>query len=303
MAKKSQSGACAAITQHSSELRYLELKGNAGAFKVVKQAIIPLTRAGSAESVASVLSREVGGFDAPVVFGLPMRDCMIRVIEFLRMPLEEAKQALQFDFDRHFSWAYSECSVDVCEVESPITSSRDKMFLLVAACRNEHVSKIMNIVERAGMDLQAIEPMNVAVLRAVIGLRNSHKEEAWHSVYSDADGIHFAFVSKNNGLLYRSSPAGINGFIDPGSEEDLARAVAEIQRTVSFVSNQFKGVTADLLVLSGAIAENPDIAREIENSTGLKVETVNVYDQCGLKSNINLGVGFEAALGLCMYSL
>ena len=301
MAKKVQSGACAAITQHSSELRYLELIGSTGAFKVVKQAIIPLVRAGNAESIAALLSREVGSFNAPVVFGLPMRDCMIRVVEFPRMPLEEAKQALQFDFDRHFSWSYAECSVDICEVESPLTSSKDKMSMLVAACRNEHVSKILQIAEKAGMKLEAIEPMNVAVLRAVIGHKNNRKEEAWHSVYSDADGMHFAFVTKNNGLLYRSSPAGINGLFDSINEEDLARAVAEIQRTISFVSNQFKGVSTDLLVLSGAIAANADIAREIENSAGLRVETVNVYEQCGVKSFNDIGPGFEAALGLCMF--
>jgi len=302
MAKKNDSDVCAAITQHSSGLRYLELKGKAGAFKVVKQAVIPLTRAGSADSVASVLMKEVGSFSEPVVFGLPMRDCMTRVIEFPRMPIEEAKLALQFDFDRHFTWPYSECSVDACEVSSPLTPSKDKMSMLVAVSRNEHISRIVQISEKAGIELKAIEPMNVAVLRAVIGHQKNRSEEAWYSVYSDADGLHFAFVDNENGLIYRSSPAGINGIIDAGNEEDVQRAMSEIQRTISFVSNQFKGVQTELLVLSGAIAGNSDIVKEIENSVGLKVKNVNVYEQCGIKSG-ELAIGFEPALGLCMRSL
>ena len=297
MAKKNQSGR-AAITQHSSGLRYLELSGRPGAYQVEKQAVIPLTRAVTADNMASLLIRELGGFNEPVVFGLPMRECMIRAVEYPRMPIEDAKQALQFDFDRHFTWSYSECSVDACEVESPLTSG-DKMSMLVAACRNEHISKIVQIAEKAKIELKAIEPMNVAALRAVMGHAKLNRKEAWHSVYSDADGLHFAFVNRDNGLLYRSSPAGINGVIEPGNEEDIEKAVTEIQRTISFVANQFKGVSAGSLVLSGAIAAVPDVVRAVESSAGLKVETVDIYKQCGVTGI--LGAGFEPALGLCMH--
>jgi type IV pilus assembly protein PilM len=299
--KKDHSGVFAAVTLHSSGLRYLELSGHTGAFKVTRQAVIPVSRAVNADSIASLLSREVGIMNIPVVFGLPMRDCMIRVIEYPRMPMEDALKALQFDFDRHFTWSYSECTVDVCEVESPLTSSRDNMSMLVAASRNEHISKILQIADRVNIELKAIEPMNVAVLRAIIGPIS--RKEAWYSIYSDAEGIHFAFVDKNNGLFYRSSPVGINGILDTRNEEEFTRAVSEIQRTISFVANQFKGISADLVVLSGAIATNLDVIKEIEGFIELKVETINVYEQCGISpaDAASLGVGFEPALGLCMF--
>ena len=141
--------------------------------------------------------------------------------------------------------------------------------------------------------------MNVAALRAIMRHRLNRTDEAWHSLYSDADGLHFAFVSRDNGLLYRSSPAGINGVIEPENDEDIQKAVTEIQRTIAFVTNQFKGVSAGLMVLSGAIAAVHDVVRAVESSIGLRVETVNVYEQCGLDSP--LAPGFEPALGLCMY--
>jgi len=151
------------------------------------------------------------------------------------------------------------------------------------------------------LDLKAIEPMNVAVLRAIIGPIS--RNGAWHSIYADAEGLHFAFVDNNNGLFYRSSPSGINGILDTKNEEEFQRAVSEIQRTISFVANQFKGIPSDLLVLSGAIAKNSDVIREIESSIDLRVEAVDVYEQCGINpsDSANMGVGFEPALGLCMF--
>jgi type IV pilus assembly protein PilM len=300
--KKSQSGVFASVTLHSSGLRYLELSGHTGAYKVVRQAIIPVSRAVNADSMASLLIREVGSFNDPVVFGLPLRECMIRVIEYPRMPIEDALKALQFDFDRHFTWSYSECTVDACEVESPLTSSRDNMSMLVAACRNEHISRILQVADRANMEVKAIEPMNVAVLRAIIGPIS--RKESWYSIYADAEGLHFAFVDNGNGLFYRSSPVGINGIIDTKNEEEFLRAVTEVQRTISFVASQFKkGAPADLVILSGAIANNPDVVKAIESSIDLKVETINVYEQCGISpsDSASMGVGFEPALGLCMF--
>jgi len=300
-AKRNQGGAYAAITQHSSGLRYLEMSGSVGGFRVVRHVFIPIPRTVNADSAASLLSRELGSFNSPVVFGLPMRESMIRVIEYPRMPIEEAKQALQFDFDRHFTWSYSECTVDVCEVESPLTSSRDNMSMLVAASRNEHISKILQIADRANMELKAIEPMNVSVLRAAAGPIG--RKDAWHSIYFDSEGIHFAFVDRSNGLFYRSSPTGINGIIDAKNEEDVLKAVTEIQRTISFVSNQFKGVSAESVVLCGAIINNPEVIKVIESSIDLKVEVVNVYEQCGisLTDSVDIGIGFEPAVGLCMF--
>jgi len=299
MAKKIQSGACAAITQHSVGLRYLELNGKPGSFKIARQASIPFAREGSADSISSLLLKEISAFNAPVVFGLPMRESMIRVIEYPRMPVEDARQALQFDFDRLFTWPYSECSVDVCEVESPLTSSDDKMSMLVAACRNEHIFKIMHIAEGTRMTLKAIEPMNVAVLRTIIGHNMNREDEPWCSVYSDTDGIHFAFVSNDNGLLYRSSPAGISGIIDPEDKESVEKAASEIQRTISYITTQFKGVSVGLLVLTGAIG-NPEVAQLIESAVGLRVETVDIYERCGISGEIS--DGFEPALGLCLRS-
>ena len=301
VAKTNQSSAIAAVTQHSSGLRYLELSGYMGNFRIARHVFIPIPRTVNADSAASLLNREVGIFNTPVVFGLPMRESMVRVIEYPRMPIEEAKQALQFDFDRHFTWSYSECTVDACEVDPPHSQSRDNMSMLVAASRNEHISKIVQIAERANIELKAIEPMNVALLRAVTGPIS--RSEAWHSLYSDAEGLHFAFVDKSNGLFYRSSPMGISGIIDVKNEEEVLKAVTEIQRTISYVSSQFKGVSADSLVLSGAIAQNSELIQIIQNSVDLKVETVNVYEQCGISASesADIGIGFESALGLCMF--
>lgn len=288
----------AAISLHGDALRYLEIEGAAGNFRVGNSIELPMSRDGFNNFMGVVMSlrAQVGRFP-PLVFGVPMRESMIRLIEYPHMPLDDAKQALQFDFDRHFTWSYSESAVDVCEVDSPLPLPPGKMSMLVAACRNEIISQILEIAERTKIRIEGIEPMSVALLRSVIGKAKSRKG-AWYSFCAEPDGVHFAFVFNDNGVFYRSgAPRGV---LDITSDDGVLAIMEEVQKTITFVGNQFKGVQPNKIVLSGMFANNQKIASVIESSTSIETESVDIYSQWGLAGPNTLGSGFEATFGLCV---
>lgn len=286
----------AAVSIHPDALRYLEIDGGADNLRVARSAVLPISRDGDWVGAIERL-REQTGKIPPLIFGVPMRETMIRLVEYPRIPLEDAKQALQFDFDKYFTWPFSESAVDVCEVESPLPLAPGKMTMLVAACRNEIVSKILNVTERTGVTLAAIAPMRVAILRAVMGRIPAHKG-AWYSFDADPDGLHFAFAFNDNGIFYRSGAS--RGALDLNSEDGISGIIDEVQRTMTFVGNQFKEVFPQRIVLSGLLAGNARVTEAVESSTELLTESVDPYKIWGLSGAERLDKDFEITFGLCV---
>lgn len=288
----------AAISLHDDALRYLEIDKVADGFRVVRSVELPMSRDGFSNFTGVVMSlrAQVGKFP-PIAFGVPMRESMLRLVEYPKMPLEDAKQAFQFDFDRYFTWSYLESAVDMCEVELPTPVPPGKMSMLVAACRNDIISQILEISEKVNIKIAAIEPMSVALLRVIAG-KNNVRNGTWYSFFAEPHGLHFAFVFNNNGIFYRSSFA--LGVWDMETDDGILAVMEEIQKTITFVGNQFRGVTPQRVVLSGLFANNPRVAEVIESSTTLSVESIDIYSQCGLEDAQSLSNGFEPALGLCL---
>lgn len=293
----------AAISLHIDALRYLELSGEPGNLSIVRSAELPLPSGGvsSIMGVMSSLRAQVGRFP-PLAFGVPTRETMVRLVEYPRMPMEEAKQAFQFDFDRHFTWSHAESAFDLCEVESPVPPAAGKMTMLVAACRNEIISQILDVAEEMKLQIKSIEPVSTAILRAVMG-KNPSRNGLWYSIFGAPGGtaINFALAYNDNGIFYRlgGTPAGTR--FDADSEEGVLAISEEIQRTMAFVSNQFKNIPLSSIVLHGSLAGNERIAAVIENMTSVRPESSDIFGDWGVRdANHELNAGFVASLGLCM---
>lgn len=293
----------AAISLHTDALRYLELSGEPGNLNVVRSAMSPVSIDVISSVMGSVSSLRANvGRLPPLVFGVPARETMVRLVEYPRMPIADAKLAFQFDFDKHFTWSSSESTFDICEVEAPVPPPPGKMSMLVAACRNEIVSEILGVADSLKVKIQAIEPASVAVLRAVMG-KNPLRTGLWYSIYGAPDGasINFAVAYNSNGVFYRlgSAPAGAR--FDPESDDGVLAIAEEIQKTMTFVSNQFKNVPLSSIVLDGSFAGNSAVSAVVENITSVRPESVNAFGEWGVHGDMqDMDVGFIATLGLCM---
>lgn len=296
----------AALTLQEDFLRYLELEGDLSSLALRRKIEIPTARTVIKDSLADVsgltplleqLRRELGGrFRAPVSIGFPSRDILIRTVEFPEMSLEDAREAMKWDFEKHFPYPYDDAAVDLARVEVP-GEEPGKMSLMVAACRLRTIESFMRVADSAGMKLNAIEPINVALFRALAG-----PFPIWENAYlvlSGRSGVTQIILGyKESGILYRSSLLEFTTAEDGGTEYGVL--FREIRNTLTFVRKQYHGLLVDALLVGGALGKDALLIEALGRETGLKCGAANPWNAWGVQWPDDDDAEWEPALGLAV---
>ncbi|NLK19822.1 MAG: pilus assembly protein PilM [Synergistaceae bacterium] len=305
----------AALALHEDFVRYVELDGDLSGLKMRRKLQAPaggtavkrdsLADVGALlpvfESIGSSLE---GGFKAPVNLGIPSRDILIRVIEMPEMDMENAREALRWDFEKFFPYAYADAAVDIARVDSPAQTEQDKMSVLVAACRLRTVESLMRIAASVGMELNAIEPLNVSMFRAGLGPVSAYSG-GYLAVFADKEVSQLVLGYRDNGILYRTSLIDIPESAEAGAEagKDYGALVREIGNTLTFVKNQYRDLSVDLIMTGGGYGRDAGFQKALEEATGLKTLAVNVWDTWGIAEPDDGNNSWEAAIGLAVRDL
>jgi type IV pilus assembly protein PilM len=301
----------AALALHEDYLRYVELDGDLSGLKMRRKVQTATggtaIRKDSLSDVGALLPAFEnlggslgGGFKAPVTLGIPSRDILIRVIEMPEMEMADAKEALKWDFEKFFPYAYTDAAVDIARVDNPVSLEAGKMSVLVAACRLRTVESLMRVASSAGMNLAGIEPLNVAMFRAGLGPVSAYAE-GYLAIFAEKDITQLVLGYKDNGILYRTSlleiPLNVEG------QRNYGPLVREIANTLTFVKNQYRELVVELVMLGGSFGKDPRLLSELEEATGLKTLTMDVWETWGLPAPEETANGWEAALGLAVRDL
>lgn len=301
----------AGLALHEDYFRYVELDGDLSEQKLRRK--IQVASGGTAirkDSLADVgalvpvfenLAGSLGGtFKSPVTLGIPSRDILIRIIEVPEMGIEDAREALKWDFEKFFPYAYTDAAIDLARVDSPVASERGDMSLLVAACRIRTVESLMRVASNVGMNLAAIEPLNVAMFRCALGPVSAYAN-GYLAIFAEKDVTQLVLGYKDNGILYRTSLIEIPS--DTEGTRDYAPLVREIVNTLTFVKNQYRDLLVDLLMVGGSHGMDSGLQTALEAATGLKTLKVNTWETWGLAAPEDGRDGWEAAIGLAMRDL
>jgi len=308
---KGGKGNYAGVALHGDSIRYVELNGGRGSLKVAKQEIIPIAHGAIVKdalmNVDAVLTAieglksAVGGFKCPVTLGIPARDVILRLVEYPRMPIEDVKDALQYEFDKYFPYPYQEAAADVSEVEVPSPEAGDKSTVLVATCRQRIVNDIMKGALRVGMPLDAVEPMNVAFFRAAIG--PDPRTGSYFVVFVEPESTQIMLGYKDNGILFRSTTVDLTSREIRESDEGIMPILRDVQNTIIFAGNQYRGLTPNQLILGGIVGKDSRLGMLLESTASVSVSTLNVWDLWRAQSPMGNVGGFEAAFGLAARNL
>jgi len=308
---KTVKGSFAGVALHGDSVRYVELSGGRGSLKLAKQEIVPIARGGIVkDSLAAVdavvaalenLKSVVGGFKCPIILGVPSRDVILRLVEYPKMPIEDVKAALQFEFDKYFPYPYNEAAADVAEVEVPSPEAADKSTVLVATCRQRIASDIMKGAARIGMSLAAIEPMNVAFFRAAIG--PDMRSGSYFVVFVEPESTQIMLGYKDNGILFRSTAADLTSREVRESDDGIMPILRDVQNTIIFASNQYRGMAPSQLILGGIVGKDSRLGELLESTASISVMPLNVWDTWRVTSSTGNVEGFEAAFGLAVRNL
>ena len=305
---KGKKGNYAGVALHGDSIRYVELSGARGLLKVVKQEIVPVAQGAivkdtltSLEAVVAAfdnLKSAVGGFNCPIVLGVPSRDVILRLVEYPKMPIEDIKDALQFEFDKYFPYPFQEAAADVSEVEVPNPEAADKSTVLVATCRQRIVNDLVKGTSRVGMPLEAVEPMNVAFFRAATG-PDIHMG-SYFVVFVEPESTQIMLGYKDNGILFRSTAVDLTSREVRESEEGIMPILRDVQNTIIFAGNQYRGLTPNTLILGGIVSKDSRLGALLESTASVTVNSVNVWDLWRTSSLVGNVGGFEAAFGLAV---
>lgn len=301
----------AALALHEDYVRYVELDGDLSGLKLRRKLEVAsggmairkdsLSDVGALVPVFENLAGSLGGtFKSPVVLGVPSRDILIRVIELPELNMTDAREALKWDFEKFFPYAFSDAALDIARVDNPVTTESGKMSVVVAACRLRTMESLMRVASSVGMTLAAIEPLNIAMFRAGLGPVSAYAN-GYLSVFAEKDITQLVLGYKDNGILYRTSLLEIPLTME--GQRNYAPLVREIANTLTFVKNQYRELVVELVMLGGSFGKDPRLLSELEEATGLKTMTMDVWETWGLPAPQETANGWEAALGLAVRDL
>jgi type IV pilus assembly protein PilM len=247
------------------------------------------------------LKSTVGGFSCPVVLGVPSRDVILRLVEYPKMSIEDVKEALQFEFDKYFPYPYAEAAADVAEVEVPAPEAAEKSIVLVATCRQRIIYDVVRATSRVGINLAAVEPMNVAFFRAAIG--PDSRSGSYFVVFVEPESTQIMLGYKDNGILFRSTAVDLTVREVRDSDEGIMPILRDVQNTIIFASNQYRGLEPNHLILGGVVGKDSRLGTLLESGASLTVIPLDVWDLWRTPSLVGNVSGFEAAFGLAVRNL
>lgn len=306
-------GGFAGLALHEDALRYIELAPSGMGFNVVRMETVPLPEGTisreqlqlqhvqALRGAFGMLKNRLKGFRVPVVLGMPTRDTTIRLIDYPEMSLEDIEASISLEFENYFPYPWNEAVASISEVDVPVTTQEGnrRSSVLVATSRLAVVNELLQAARSCELMVDALEPMNAAFFRASVG-RSAH-QGAYFVVCVEQEATNITLGFRDNPILFRSSPVDLRR-VGSGTDSDEAYMpiLQDIQTTMVFAGNQYRGLSVGDIVLGGIMGENQRLQQIIQASVQLRVSIANVGAAWQIVSDGSSVKGFDTAIGLAL---
>lgn len=258
------------------------------------------------------LVKEAGITTKSVVAALPAAKVFASVITTPKLPAAELGKAVKYQADQYIPMPIDQVRLD-WTVLGPGANENEQLVLLIAAPNNT-TEKYLQIFEKAGLELVALEVDVTALSRAVL------TPDASHVVMLDIGSLASTVSIVVNGAprLIHSVPVGAAAFVQAlgqGLKTDANQALAlvqkfgmnkssmdgkilknlqpvadtimdEIKKSVAFYSNENPDAKFDKLVFTGGAAGMPELPLYVANALKLPVELGNAWLNVSYPANM-----------------
>jgi len=290
-------------------LRYLELGGQVDNLRVQNRTEINLPQdavrqdaISNIQALESALASLKGRLGAKMAgnisLGVPSRDVFIRIVDMPRMPMEDAKNAFKWDFEKHIPFPALDAVFDVAEVDHPQSEDPDQMKLMVAASKTRTIEVLMESLKRTGFNVSSIEPVNMSMYRSVLSPISPFSSGVL-GIFVGKDTTQFIVGYKDNGIIYRSILGGYETEVQ--KFKDLM--VREASSTLSFVSSQLRALNIETIILGGELPDKDNIQSLLNAELSLNVQISDPWGTWGISDSGEKPAGWDAAIGLSVRDL
>lgn len=255
----------------------------------------------SLESQLLSIKDMLGGvWPRSVVIGIPSRDVLLRIVEMPPMEVDDAREALKWDFDKYFPFPYGEATFDLGIIATPGDADRENQKYIVAAARMYVVQSLLDIARKVGIKAEAVEPVNVALFRCARGLIPRPSVGSMVvSVGRNSSQIVVGF--EDNGILYRTLLVG--GETSSGSGESFAAVAREVSSTFTYLGSQFREMKVEEIILGGDYSDDQSLKDSIESVASIPVVVSDPWSTWGIRGAPEQSTGWESSIGLAVRSL
>ncbi|MGB3008817.1 MAG: type IV pilus assembly protein PilM [Candidatus Saccharimonadales bacterium] len=250
--------------------------------------------------------------DKNVVLGIPSGKVFATVIDIPDMPAEDLHAAIMYQSEQYIPTSPDESKIDWA-VLGQTANDPTKNEVLIVSAANEFTEGRLDLVEKLGLNVIAIEPDSVAIVRALL----SQDSKGIQMLINVGDSATDIIITRDGApRLMRTLPMGIMsaakaasqrlsvdeaqamqfilkfGFQRDKLEGQLFNAIegtidqftSEITKSISFFENKYPGMKVETTILSGYGESIPAFAEYVGNKTNLTTVAGNPWAGVSLTS-------------------
>ena len=240
-----------------------------------------------------------------IAVGLPASKTFTSIVEVETLPDKELAKAFKYEIDKYVPMPMSEAKADFC-ILGPSPMDPGKTELLVSSVSKEYAESTMEMIEKTGLNIIAMEPEPLAMARSLAPLSIT---DASLIVDFGEKSTDLVIVYKNQPRLVRSMPGGFGNLVKTlasglGVREDQSRQfvlkfglaedkvegqvfrilsqyldtyASELIKSIRFFQTKYAGTKVGSIVLSGYAAIVPLFPEYIEAKTGISTMRGNPW--------------------------
>lgn len=238
-----------------------------------------------------------------VVASLPTESTFVSVIDMPKMTPAELAKAIKFQADQYIPMDVSQVKLDWTEIGPGKTAN--SMEVLLVAAPNAAAEKQLNIIQKAGLELLALETTATAAARslvppsslAIILLDTSSNSSGLNIIYQNMPrlvrsvpigGMTFVrAVAQKLGLdqtqaeqfTYRfgMTQTKLEGQVFKAIKPSVDQLIGEIGNSVKFFNERYPSVKVEKIVVTGGTVALPELLPYLSTGANLPVEIGNSW--------------------------
>lgn len=327
----------------STQIRLVQLRGSGAhpALAAYGSADVPINVSRSDASadrdkiagIVRQLVKDSGATAKSVVLSLPADKVFAAVITTPKLNQAELAKSIRYQADQYVPMAIDQVKLDYVVI-GPGTNENEQEVLLVAV-PNSVANKYLEISEKAGLEVLALETNATAAARSLV-LSPTSTVMLLDIGSSTTD---LSIVSGGAPRLMRSVPVGgdtfvksvaqnlgldepqalqfvekfglmqskLEGQVYKAMKTSLDSLLGEIEKSTKFFATRYPNVPIEKVILCGRTVGVPELPVTLANATGLPVEIGNAWVSVSYPAKwqeqlMNVAGQFAVATGLAMRS-
>lgn len=267
-----------------------------------------------------------------VVAALPSNFSYAAVITMPKLNHEELVNAVRFQADKYIPMAIDQVKLDWVVI-GPKADSEDEIEVLLVAAPISLANKYLNIMQKAGLELIALEINPIAQTRSLL----TPGHEPLMVIDFGSVATDMAIVTNQAPRLIRSANAGSRtmvrvlaqnlGLDEPQAQQFMHKfgliqtnlegqvytalkpaidtVVEEVTKSINYFHESNPDLKVGKIVITGGTAALPGLPAYLANATSIMVEIGNPWNNISYPSSLEdkltpLSLSYSSALGLAM---